>query len=125
MNPTQSIRSSCGEDLPFVSRSDKWFLDLDKLEHDKDQLLNSFKNEQKQSYSGNYQTRNEDGSLGYYKSFIEAFLSSVKDTSVWKISFQSDSGKFIRLLKKENGWMMDNMDDYIVKALKAKGIDYE
>lgn len=123
MNPTQSIKSSCGEDLPFRFESDEWFLDLDKLELDKHQLLNSFKN--KKTLPQNYQTRNEEGHIAYHDSFFDALSSSIKDSSVWKISFQSDSGKFIRLVKKEDGWMMDNMDDYIAKALKAKGIDYE
>lgn len=50
-----------------------------------------------------FQTRNEESEIKFFGSFKEAFEESIRDTTVWKISFTIPTNERIRLVRNQEG----------------------
>lgn len=57
-----------------------------------------------------YQVRSEETGVRCFSSLSDAISESKKDTTIWKISYFSDSGKRIRMVKQSNGdWKEESL----------------
>jgi hypothetical protein len=55
------------------------------------------------------QTRNENSELRYFPTVKAALQHAKKDTSVWKISFYSETNERIRMARTSEGWTYDHI----------------
>lgn len=55
------------------------------------------------------QTRNAQGDLQFFPTLKEAYRHSEKDISVWKISFELESGERVRLVKRDGDWVWEDI----------------
>lgn len=56
-----------------------------------------------------YQTRNQSGEIREYNHFFEALEASRNDKSIWKISFVTENGDRIRLIRENNQWIYEDI----------------
>ena len=72
------------------------------------------------------QTRNREGTLEYFPTLKEAYEHSLKDSTVWKISFDVPTGERMRLVKMSEDWVWQDMLREVKKELGvvAKPLDY-
>lgn len=53
------------------------------------------------------QTRDEDGALKFFPSVLAAARHAETDPKIWKISFNSEDGNRVRLVRNETGhWIL-------------------
>lgn len=53
------------------------------------------------------QCRSEITGLSFYESVKDAVLAAEKDKTIWKVSFTSDTGEYIRLTRDGGRWVYD------------------
>lgn len=54
-----------------------------------------------------YQLRSEKTGLQYTKSLEVALRIAESDPTIWEISFNSDTEERVRLVKREDAWVLD------------------
>lgn len=67
------------------------------------------------------QTRNACGDLQFFPTLEAAYAHSEKDVSVWKISFELETGERVRLVKREDDWVWEDIMREVLKAQESKG----
>lgn len=55
------------------------------------------------------QTRNEHGEIDQWETLQAAFNYASLDPEVWKISFSTDTGEPVRLIKTDQGWLYETV----------------
>ena len=51
---------------------------------------------------GAYQTRSEETGLEFYETLDDALAATVKDPTIWKVSFTGINGDRVRLIRGED-----------------------
>jgi len=64
------------------------------------------------------QTRNREGTLEYFPTLKEAYEHALKDTTVWKISFDIPTGERVRLVKMSEDWVWQDIMREVLEALE-------
>ena len=64
------------------------------------------------------QTRSEKNGLQFHETVNAAFLAAEKDETIWKISFQSESGERVRMIRRGNNFFYESLEKEIEKVLK-------
>lgn len=60
------------------------------------------------------QTRSEANGIKHTPTIAVALKNAEEDTSIWKISFWTESGERVRLVRStDNEWVLDQMEKYL------------
>ena len=57
------------------------------------------------------QTRATGGELRYYATLTMALIDAQKNKEVWKISFNTATGERVRLVRTEDGWVYESIEE--------------
>lgn len=68
------------------------------------------------------QTRSEENGLKFFRTLQEATDHAKKDLTVWKISFQSETGERVRLVKRGGEFVYEPMEKAVQELKKERGI---